>query len=161
MLRLPPFRYLAPRSLEEAAHMLAQEGDAAMLVAGGTVLFPNMKRRQFTPQVLIGLRAIKALKSVSGSPDQGFRLGAGVTLTTIAEHPALQQHYSALATAANSVSTPQLRNAGTIGGNLLLDTRCNYYNQTDFCRHSIAYSIKKNRHISLVPPPHPPSRAIP
>src|SRR5258707_1037619 len=108
MLRLPPFRYLAPRSLEEAEHMLAQEGDAAMLVAGGTDLFPNMKRRQFTPQVLIGLRAIKALKSVSGSPDQGFRLGASVTLTTIAEHPALQQHYSALATAANAVSTPQL-----------------------------------------------------
>ncbi len=135
MLRLPPFRYLAPRSLEEAEHMLAQEGDAAMLVAGGTDLFPNMKRRQFTPQVLIGLRAIKALKSVSGSLAQGFRLGAGVTLTTIAEHPALQQHYSALATAANSVSTPQLRNAGTIGGNLLLDTRCNYYNQTEFWRH--------------------------
>src|SRR5713226_2608281 len=160
MLRLPPFRYLAPRSLEEAAHMLAQEGDTAMLVAGGTDLFPNMKRRQFTPQVLIGLRAIKALKSVSGSPDQGFRLGAGVTLTTIAEHPALQQHYSALATAANSVSTPQLRNAGTIGGNLLLDTRCNYYNQTEFWRHSIGYCMKKDGDICLVAPGSPRCWAI-
>ncbi len=140
--------------------MLTQEGDAAMLVAGGTDLFPNMKRRQFTPQVLIGLRAIKALKSVSGSPDQGFRLGAGVTLTTIAEHPAIQQHYSALATAANSVSTPQLRNVGTIGGNLLLDTRCNYYNQTEFWRHSIGYCMKKDGDICLVAPGSPRCWAI-
>src|SRR6266568_2698049 len=160
MLSLPPCRYLAPRSLEEAAHMLAQEGDTAMLVAGGTDLFPNMKRRQFTPPVLIGLRAIKALKSISGSPDQGFRLGAGVTLATIAEHPALQQHYSALATAAGSVSTPQLRNAGTIGGNLLLDTRCNYYNQTEFWRHSIGYCMKKDGDICLVAPGSPRCWAI-
>src|SRR5438128_2173760 len=109
MLRLPPFRYLAPRSLEEAAQMLAQEGEQAMLVAGGTDLFPNMKRRQFTPQVLIGLRNIAALKSISGSPEQGFRIGAGVTLSRLAEYPALLVYYPALATAAGSVSTPQLR----------------------------------------------------
>src|SRR6266849_3148158 len=118
MLRLPPFRYLAPRSLDEAAQMLVQEGEQAMLVAGGTDLYPNMKRRQFTPVVLIGLRNIATLKSISGSPEQGFRLGAGVTLTTIAEHPMLLQHYPAFATAAGSVSTPQLRNVGTIGVNL-------------------------------------------
>src|SRR5216683_2416504 len=98
MLRLPPFRYLAPRSLEEAAQMLAQEGEQAMLVAGGTDLFPNMKRRQFTPQVLIGLRSIAALKGISGSPEQGFRIGAGVTLARLAEHPALLVYYPALAT---------------------------------------------------------------
>lgn len=160
MLRLPPFRYMAPHSVDEAAQMLAGEGNAAMLVAGGTDLFPNMKRRQFTPQVLIGLRAIKALKSISGSPEQGFRLGAGVTLTTIAEHPALQQRYSALATAAGSVSTPQLRNAGTIGGNLLLDTRCNYYNQTEFWRHSIGYCMKKDGDVCLVAPGSPRCWAI-
>jgi len=152
MLRLPPFRYLAPRDLDEATHMLSGEGEAAMLVAGGTDLFPNMKRRQFTPQVLIGLRGIKALRHTGGSPEHGFHLGAGVTLTTIAEQPVLQQHYSALATAAGSVSTPQLRNAGTIGGNLLLDTRCNYYNQTEFWRHSIGYCMKKDGDICLVAP---------
>jgi len=106
------------------------------------------------------LRAIKALKDISGSPGQGFRLGAGVTLTTIAEHPALQQHYSALAVAAGSVSTPQLRNAGTIGGNLLLDTRCNYYNQTEFWRHSIGYCMKKDGDICLVAPGSPRCWAI-
>ena len=160
MLRLPPFRYLAPRTMEQATRLLAQEGEQAMLVAGGTDLYPNMKRRQFTPPVLIGLRGLEALKRISGSPEQGIRLGAGVTLTTLAEHPAVLQHYPALATAAGSVSTPQLRNMGTIGGNLLLDTRCNYYNQTEFWRHSIDYCMKKDGDVCLVAPGSPRCWAI-
>jgi len=160
MLRLPPFRYLAPRTMEQATRLLAQEGEQAMLVAGGTDLYPNMKRRQFTPPVLIGLRGLEALKHISGSPEQGMRLGAGVTLTTLAEHPAVLQHYPALATAAGSVSTPQLRNMGTIGGNLLLDTRCNYYNQTEFWRHSIDYCMKKDGDVCLVAPSSPRCWAI-
>ncbi len=160
MLRLPPFRYLAPRTMEQATQLLAQEGEQAMLVAGGTDLYPNMKRRQFTPPVLIGLRGLTELKRISGSPEQGIRLGAGVTLTTLAEHPVVLQHYPALATAAGSVSTPQLRNMGTIGGNLLLDTRCNYYNQTEFWRHSIAYCMKKDGDVCLVAPGSPRCWAI-
>src|SRR5258707_3041850 len=160
MLRLPPFRYLAPRYLDEAAQLLAQEGDQAMLVAGVTALSPNMKRRQFTPPVLIGLRGIPELKSISGSSDQGMCIGAGVTLTRLAEHPVLLAHYPALATAAGSVSTPQLRNAGTIGGNLLLDTRCNYYNQTEFWRNSIGYCMKRDGDICLVAPGSPRCWAI-
>src|SRR6266699_3476566 len=160
MLRLPPFRYLAPITIEQAAAMLVREGEQAMLVAGGTDLYPNMKRRQFTPPVLIGLRGIAALKSIDGSPEQGIRMGAGVTLTTLAGHPLIQQHYPALATAAAAVSTPQLRNAGTIGGNVLLDTRCNYYNQTEFWRHSIGYCMKKYGDICLVAPGGPRCWAI-
>ncbi|HEX9131112.1 MAG TPA: FAD binding domain-containing protein [Ktedonobacteraceae bacterium] len=160
MLRLPPFRYLAPRTIEQATQLLAQEGEQAMLVAGGTDLYPNMKRRQFTPPVLIGLRGLAELKRISGSPEQGMRLGAGVTLTTLAEHPVVLQHYPALATAAGSVSTPQLRNMGTIGGNLLLDTRCNYYNQTEFWRHSIDYCMKKDGDVCLVAPGSPRCWAI-
>lgn len=160
MLRLPPFRYLAPHSLDEAASLLAQEGEQAMLVAGGTDLYPNMKRRQFTPPVLIGLRNIPSLRHISGSPEQGLRIGSGVTLTTLAEHPLVQEHYSALAIAAGAVSTPQLRNAGTIGGNLLLDTRCNYYNQTEFWRHSIGYCMKKDGDVCLVAPGSPRCWAI-
>jgi 4-hydroxybenzoyl-CoA reductase subunit beta len=160
MLRLPPFRYMAPRGLDEAAQMLAQEGEQAMLVAGGTDLYPNMKRRQFTPPVLIGLRGIPALQSISGSAEQGMLVGAAVTLSTMAAHPLIVQYYPALATAAGSVSTPQLRNAGTIGGNLLLDTRCNYYNQTEFWRHSIGYCMKKDGDICLVAPGSPRCWAI-
>jgi len=160
MLRLPPFRYLGPRNLDEAARMLDGEGTQAMIVAGGTDLYPNMKRRQFTPPVLIGLRQVAALKQISGSLELGYRLGAGVTLTTIAEHPILQEYYPALTTAAGSVSTPQLRNMGTIGGNTLLDTRCNYYNQTEFWRHSIGYCMKKDGDICLVAPGSPRCWAI-
>ena len=152
MLRLPPFRYLAPRTVVQAVHLLAQEGEQAMPVAGGTDLYPNMKRRQFTPSVLVGLRGIPELKRIDGSPEQGMCIGAGVTLSALASHPLIQRHYSALATAAASVSTPQLRNMGTLGGNLLLDTRCNYYNQTEFWRHSIGYCMKKDGDICLVAP---------
>ncbi|HZO74561.1 MAG TPA: FAD binding domain-containing protein [Ktedonobacteraceae bacterium] len=175
MLRLPPFRYLAPRSLDEAAKMLAQEGEGAMLVAGGTDLYPNMKRRQFTPGVLVGLRKVASMQSVNGTAEQGMRIGAGVTLTALAEHPEIKGEdvagkngrgserthpYEALAMAAGSVSTPQLRNVGTIGGNLLLDTRCNYYNQTEFWRHSIGYCMKKDGEICLVAPGSPRCWAI-
>lgn len=160
MLRLPPFQYKAPRTIDEAAQMLVQEGEQAMLVAGGTDLFPNMKRRQFTPPVVIGLRNIASLKTITGSPEQGFRIGAGVTLTNLSEHPALMQCYPALTTAAGSVSTPQLRNVGTIGGNLFLDTRCNYYNQTAFWRQSIGYCMKKDGDICLVAPGSPRCWAI-
>ena len=160
MLRLPPFRYLAPNTIEQAAYMLAQEGEQAMLVAGGTDLYPNIKRRQFTPPVLIGLRGIAALKHINGSPEQGMRVGAGVTLTTLANHPVFIEHYAALATASGSVSTPQLRNMGTIGGNVLLDTRCNYYNQTEFWRNSIDYCMKKDGEVCLVAPGSPRCWAI-
>jgi len=160
MLRLPPFRYLAPRTLEQALHLLAEEGEQAMPVAGGTDLYPNMKRRQLSPPVLIGLRGIASLKGITGSPEEGMRIGAAVTLATIASHPLLQQRYTALATAAASVSTPQLRNMGTVGGNLLLDTRCNYYNQTEFWRQSIGYCLKKDGDICLVAPGSPRCWAI-
>jgi 4-hydroxybenzoyl-CoA reductase subunit beta len=160
MLRLPPFRYLAPRTLNEAVQMIAQEGEQAMLVAGGTDLYPNMKRRQFTPPILVGLRCVTALKHISGSPEEGMCIGSGITLTTLAHHPAILEHYPALAIAAESVSTPQLRNMGTIGGNVLLDTRCNYYNQTEFWRRSIGYCMKKDGDICLVAPGSPRCWAI-
>ena len=167
MLRLPPFRYLAPRSISEASEMLAREGESAMLVAGGTDLFPNMKRRQFTPETLIGLRLLPELKQIdrqssglNGHSALGLRIGAGVTLTELAAHPLVMRDYPSLATAAGSVSTPQLRNSGTIGGNLLLDTRCNYYNQTEFWRHSIGYCMKKDGDVCLVAPGSPRCWAI-
>ncbi|GHO46718.1 FAD binding domain-containing protein [Ktedonospora formicarum] len=160
MLRLPPFRYLAPSSLDEAARMLASEGPDAMPVAGGTDLYPNMKRRQFTPGVLVGIGHLSELAHIEGSPESGLRIGAGVSLTTIAEHPQIRASYPALALAAVSISTPQLRNMGTIGGNVLLDTRCNYYNQTEFWRHSIGYCMKRDGDICLVAPGSPRCWAI-
>ncbi|MPZ15250.1 MAG: 4-hydroxybenzoyl-CoA reductase [Chloroflexi bacterium] len=141
-LRLPKFQYVAPRSVREAVATLSEAGPHAMVVAGGTDLYPNMKRRQFTPDMLVGLRGIPELRGVSALPDGGLRIGTGVSLTEVGTHPMVRHPYPALATAAGLVSTPQLRNMGTIGGNICLDTRCNYYDQSEFWRTALGYCMK-------------------
>ena len=152
MMRLPPFRYLAPVSVTDAAKLMAEHGPAAMLVAGGTDLFPNMKRRQFEPTVLVGLRGIRDLVGVGAAPAGGLRIGAGTALTTVSRHPDVARSYPALATAAGVVSTPQLRNMGTLGGNVCVDTRCNYYNQSHQWRKAVNFCMKKDGEICLVAP---------
>jgi 4-hydroxybenzoyl-CoA reductase subunit beta len=152
MMRLPPFTYLSPRGVADAARLLAEHGPGAMLVAGGTDLYPNMKRRQFEPSVLVGLSAIRELRGVGGSAREGLRLGPTTTLTAVSRHPDVVRHYPALATAAGLVSSPQLRNMGTIGGNVCVDTRCNYYNQSFQWRKAIGFCMKKDGDICLVAP---------
>lgn len=150
MLRLPEFRYVAPASAREAARILADGGPDAMAVAGGTDLYPNMKRRQFTPKLLVGLRRLDEARGIEAGRE--LRLGALATLTEVAEHPAVLARWPALARAASLVSSPPLRNAGTIGGNLCVDTRCTYYNQTEPWRASIGYCMKRDGTICLVAP---------
>jgi 4-hydroxybenzoyl-CoA reductase subunit beta len=150
MMRLPPFRYVAPRTAREAARLLADHGPEAMAVAGGTDLFPNMKRRQFTPKVLVALRN---LEEVSGlHANGGLDIGALVTLSEVAASPVVNARWPAVARSAGLVSSPALRNAGTMGGNLCVDTRCNYYNQSEFWRASIGYCMKKDGDVCLVAP---------
>ena len=126
------FTYLAPRTVAEAARLLGEHGARRMLVAGGTDLYPNMKRRQFEPTVLVGPARHRASSAASrGTARDGPDASApATTLTAVARHPEVARHYPALATAAGLVSSPQLRNMGTIGGNVCVDTRCNYYNQS-------------------------------
>ncbi len=150
MLRLPPFEYLSPRSLDQAVKLLNDHGNAAMIVAGGTDLYPNMKRRQFEPKFLVGLSGLAELRGVKNG--SGFTIGAGTTLNQLSHNAALQSAYPALTTAAGLVSTLQLRNAGTIGGNLCLDTRCNYYNQTYAWRKAINFCMKKDGEVCWVAP---------
>jgi 4-hydroxybenzoyl-CoA reductase subunit beta len=153
MLRLPPFTYLVPRSLDEAVDLIAgQEPDDVMLVAGGTDVYPNMKRRQYEPKTLVGLRQIRALRTLTGDVQQGLSIGAGMTLTQVSEQREIVTSYPALATAARLVSTPQLRNMGTLGGNLCVDTRCNYYNQTYWWRKAIGFCLKKDGDTCWVAP---------
>jgi 4-hydroxybenzoyl-CoA reductase subunit beta len=152
MLRLPSFIYLAPRTLAEAVRRIGEAGAGGMLVAGGTDLYPNMKRRQFEPKVLVGLRGIRDLRMIAGDRRIGMTIGAGVTLSELAAHPEISGGYRALAFAAGAVSTPPLRNMGTLGGNLCVDTRCNYYNQTFHWRKSIGFCMKKDGDICLVAP---------
>ena len=151
MLRLPDFNYIQPRSLKQATKALADLGSDAMLVAGGTDVYPKMKRGQFTPRHLISLRALRELKDIRQSPE-GLWIGAGESLTTVSNHRLIATHFPALAHAAESVSTPQLRNMGTIGGNVFVDTRCNYYDQTFFWRQAVGFCMKKDGQICLVAP---------
>jgi 4-hydroxybenzoyl-CoA reductase subunit beta len=152
MLRLPRFHLAQPTTWTEAATLLREHGAAesdvargtpnipVMLVAGGTDLFPNMKRRQFTPEVLVSLGRIRGAREISNG--SGLRIAAGATLTEVANHPVVVAKYTALAQAAGAVSTPQLRNMGTIGGNLCLDTRCNWYDQSLFWRTAEGFCMK-------------------
>ena len=148
MMRLPWFEYRAPGTLEEAAKILAWEGTGAMLLAGGTDLLPNMKRRHQTPETLVALRNIEALKQVANG--HGLHLGAGLTLTELLAVRGLRERYRGLAQAAAQVATPQLRNMATLGGNLCLDTRCTYYNQTQEWRKAIDFCMKKDGEVCWV-----------
>jgi 4-hydroxybenzoyl-CoA reductase subunit beta len=140
MMRLPWFEYRAPKSVAEAARILAGEGANAMLIAGGTDLLPNMKRRQMAPKVLVSLSGISELKK------NGSVYGAGLTLTQVVNSNAP----SALRQAAHQVATVHLRNMGTLGGNLCLDTRCNYYNQNYEWRKAIDFCLKKDGEVCWV-----------
>ena len=152
MLRLPDFGYLKPRSVKEAVSLLADLGTDAMAVAGGTDVYPKMKRRQFTPRYLVSLKNITGLGGIRPGTKEGMWIGAGETLTAVGRNPAIQKKFPALSHAADSVSTPPLRNVGTIGGNIFVDTRCNYYDQTFFWRQAAGFCLKKDGDICLVAP---------
>jgi 4-hydroxybenzoyl-CoA reductase subunit beta len=140
MMRAPKFRYHAARSVKDAVAALRDGGAQAMLLAGGTDLVPNMKRRTQTPQLVIGIRDLSALRRISNG--SGLALGACATLSEVAAHRTVLRGYRALAMAAGQVATPHLRNMGTLGGNLCLDTRCNYYNQNAEWREAIGNCMK-------------------
>ncbi len=142
MMRLPAFRYRAARTIAEAADWLAENPAETMLIAGGTDLLPNMKRRQQTPGTLIGLRGIRELAAISSG--QGLTIGAGVTLSDLIAHTAIRHSYPGLWQAAAQVATPHLRNMGTIGGNVCLDTRCTYYDQNYEWRKAIDFCMKRD-----------------
>ncbi|MBI4291668.1 MAG: FAD binding domain-containing protein [Betaproteobacteria bacterium] len=152
MMRLPWFKYRAPQSVGEAARILAAEGPRAMLIAGGTDLLPNMKRRQQAPATLVSLRRIGGLKrsAQSSAGGAGLVLGAGLTLSEIVNSAGVREEYLALWQACAQVATPLLRNMGTLGGNLCLDTRCAYYNQTHEWRKAIDFCMKKDGNICWV-----------
>ncbi|MCC7137439.1 MAG: FAD binding domain-containing protein [Planctomycetes bacterium] len=142
MMRLPVFRYLAPKSSAEAVRMLSTEGPTAAVVAGGTDLYPNMKRRQVSVRTLVSLRRLAALRGAQAGPDGAWRIGAGTSLMALERDRRLAAERPALHAAVKSISTPVLRTMGTIGGNVLLDTRCNYYDQNFEWRRAVNHCLK-------------------
>ncbi|HMB80412.1 MAG TPA: xanthine dehydrogenase family protein subunit M [Vicinamibacterales bacterium] len=154
---MPHFAYHSPRTVREAAELLAAPG-GAMLVAGGTDLLPNMKRRQQVPSQLIGLRRVAELRTIANGT--GLTIGAGVTLTELVRDVRVRDAYGALWQAASQVATPHLRNMATLGGNLCLDTRCNYYDQNYEWRKAIDFCMKKDGKICWVATGSPKCLAV-
>jgi len=158
MLRLPKFRLHQPATLAEAAAILAAEGESARVVAGGTDLWPNMKRRHQKAADVVSLSRLHELREVHANGD--LRLGAMATLTSVERHAAVRERFPSFARAVAWISSPVLRNMGTIGGNVCLDTRCTYYNQNAEWRQSISYCMKAEGKICWVAPSSPRCWAV-
>lgn len=163
MLRLPPFDYHRATSVADAAAVLSGEGAAAgravRLVAGGTDLWPNLKRRHQKADVVVSLMRVPELAGIHAS-DGEIRLGATTPLVAIERDPTLRTRFPALVDAVASISSPVLRRMGTLGGNLCLDTRCTYYNQSEEWRHAIGYCMKAEGTVCWVAPSSPRCWAV-
>jgi 4-hydroxybenzoyl-CoA reductase subunit beta len=160
MMRLPAFAYRAPTSALEVARVLAAEGPSAMVVAGGTDLYPNMKRRHQMPKTVVALKRVTELKGIAWHADGSVTIGAGELLRAVERDAGVETRLPALATAVRSISTPLLRNMATLGGNVCLDTRCNYYNQTWEWRRAINFCMKCDGDTCWVAPSSPRCWAV-
>jgi 4-hydroxybenzoyl-CoA reductase subunit beta len=143
MLTLPVFEYVRPSSVDDVLRELSEHSGECLLIAGGTDAVPNLKHRLHEPRRLVSLAGVQELQAVREDA-HGLHLGALVTLTALTRLPQLLRDYPAIARAASLVASPQIRNMGTLGGNLCLDTRCTYYNQTFFWREALGFCLKKD-----------------
>ncbi len=143
MLTLPRFEWLAPATLAEVLALLAESPGKCLLIAGGTDAVPNLKHRLHEPERVISLARVAELRGVR-EDEHGLQLGALTSLSALTRDALVRAHYPAIATAASLVASPQIRNMGTLGGNLCLDTRCTYYNQTFFWREALGFCLKKD-----------------
>jgi 4-hydroxybenzoyl-CoA reductase subunit beta len=158
VIRLPDFELRTPRTVEEAAGWLAESPGETMLLSGGTDLLPNMKRRQQVPKAVIALRSLRPLRAID--PRDGFAIGAAATLTEIVRSQPVRVSVPGLWQAAAQVASPHLRNMGTIGGNLCLDTRCTYYDQSYEWRKAINFCMKKDGQVCWVATSSPRCLAV-
>jgi 4-hydroxybenzoyl-CoA reductase subunit beta len=151
-MALPEFKLMRPRSLAAALAMLAEHATNIRILAGGTDLVPSLQQKLFAPQFLLDIRHIAELKGIRPQPDGGVEIGALTPLSAIEHSNFLRSHYPVLPEAAKTVASPILRNMGTIGGNICLDTRCLWYNQSLAWRKSCAFCIKKDGDLCHVAP---------
>ena len=149
MLRLPKFELCTPTTLAEAVALLAESPDA-MIVAGGTDLVPNMKHELFTPSRVVSLAQVRELRGICRNADGSLAIGAMTSLAEVAASELVRAQAPALAQACSLVAGPQLRTMGTLGGNVLLDTRCQWYNQTYFWRQALGFCMKKDGEVCHV-----------
>ena len=151
-MSLPSFRLLRPRTLSESVDMQAQHGDQIKVIAGGTDVLPSMKQKLFTPEYVLDLRGVSELRGIHLSADGGVSIGALTALSTIENSPLVRRDYRVLYEATKTVASPVLRNMGTLGGNVCLDTRCLWYNQSLLWRKSCGFCLKKDGDLCHVAP---------
>jgi 4-hydroxybenzoyl-CoA reductase subunit beta len=151
-MSLPPFEVVRPRTLAAALDALGHYGPDAQIVAGGTDLIPSMKQQLFAPRVLVDVKGLRDLDYIRYDPASGLEIGALTRITALADSPAITRRFPVLHEAAKAIASPLLRNMGTLGGNLCLDTRCLYYNQSAFWREALGYCLKKDGSVCHVAP---------
>jgi 4-hydroxybenzoyl-CoA reductase subunit beta len=151
-LSLPEFKLLRPRSVAEAIDLLAKHAPHVQVIAGGTDLIPSMRQKLFAPRNVLDIRGIRELRGIQPHSEDGVEIGALATLTEIERSEFLRRHYPLLVEAAATVASPILRNMGTLGGNICLDTRCLWYNQSLAWRKGCGFCIKKDGDICHVAP---------
>src|SRR5271165_2333898 len=151
-MSLPAFQLLRPKTLDEAIALMARYNGEVRVVAGGTDLLPSMKQRLFTPTYVLDLRGIGELRGIRNVPGNGVEIGALTTLSAIEHSSMIRKDYPVLHEAVKTVASPVLRNMGTLGGNLCLDTRCLWYNQSLLWRKSCGFCLKKDGDLCHVAP---------
>src|SRR6266576_1740568 len=151
-MSLPDFKLLRPPSLADAVGQLSQYAGNIRVIAGGTDLLPSMRQKLFDSQYLLDIRHIAELKGIRSQSDGAVEIGALTPLMAIEHSDVLRRQYPLLCEAAMTVASPVLRNMGTIGGNICLDTRCLWYNQSLAWRKSCGFCIKKDGDLCHVAP---------
>ena len=151
-MSLPAFEVYIPDTLQDAVAFYSQNVGNTKIIAGGTDLLPSLKQKLFEPDFLLDIKALQELHGIHESSDGGLRIGALTTITELVQSPLLQHHFPVLQQAAATVAGPNLRNVGTLGGNICLDTRCYWYNQSYFWRQSCGFCIKKDGTLCHVAP---------
>jgi 4-hydroxybenzoyl-CoA reductase subunit beta len=151
-MSLPSFKFLRPRTLRQAVDYLARHGNELAILAGGTDLLPSMKQKLFTPAYVMDIRGIEEIQGIHVRPGAGVEIGALTPLSAIEDSEFIRRSYRVLHEAAMTVASPILRNMGTLGGNICLDTRCVWYNQSLQWRRSCGFCIKKDGDLCHVAP---------
>jgi len=151
-LSLTQFRLLRPRAIEEAIVELSKHGGNIRVLAGGTDLIPSMRQKLFEPEYVLDIRGVAGLRGIRLQAGGSVEIGALTTLAALEKSAYLRQHFPVLTQAATTVASPVLRNMGTIGGNICLDTRCLWYNQSLTWRKGCGFCIKKDGNLCHVAP---------
>ena len=151
-MSLPRFKLLRPRTIEEAVALMLEHSQHVQILAGGTDLLPSMKQRLFTPEYVMDIRGVDEMQGIHVRAGIGVEIGALTPLSAIEDSEFIRRHYSVLHEAVKTVASPILRNMGTIGGNICLDTRCVWYNQSLQWRKSCGFCIKKDGDLCHVAP---------